>query len=253
MIGQIGASFENVVIPLVCLILPYCAYLLPLVVAVSAVVFASKISSNNELIVILSCGRSFYSIMKPLFFVSLCLFVLTLLSSLYFSPWGRLYLKSFIKNKALTKIDLQLKNGIEAGIFSYDFVGFMFYTGMVNSDLNTFYDVLMIPQKSFSSKPSNDFIMAKKAIVSGRLEDKDLTMSFYDGHFYHFSSTDKEILSSSFGQMKLNFVSLVEKKFAEHISPANKRFKELVYPEIRELIKQEERKSKGKINHRLIS
>ncbi|MBI1824553.1 MAG: LptF/LptG family permease [Nitrospirae bacterium] len=90
---------------------------LPISVLISSIIVMNRFSSDNELISIRSAGLSFYRIVRPIFYISAGVGLLTLLLATWAKPWGGNSLKEISFEVLKKRINVALEEGIFNDLF----------------------------------------------------------------------------------------------------------------------------------------
>ena len=179
---MLGFTVSTVFIPVLYATLPYISFLLPIVTLLAVTLAFLKLSTENELLAMISLQYGLNRIFKPLLFISSCLFLTLLASTMFIEPWGRYKLKEFIFNQSQNSLDSMIQNQIQEDTFMVNLLDYVFYTEKINKRENSFLNTVLIPQRRTLQ---NDFILTSpKTRFSGSMKSANLKMIFENGSIY---------------------------------------------------------------------
>ena len=212
-IGSFGLSIDTLLVPLFFMIIPYLSLLLPIALLFSLTLVFSRMSSENEIVILMTCGYNLVNIFRSILFFSIFCFVLSLCSSCYLESWGRKKIKRFIHNKAQFKFDNMIENKIKPGVFIDNFFGNTFYVESVLN--NKEYKNVLLSFDQYDSGKTSPIIVADRSKLLGSVRNKNLEMIFYSGLSYRIDSTTGYKNTTHFSRLKLDLYALFEKKFIQ--------------------------------------
>lgn len=90
---------------------------LPIAVLISSIVTMNRLSSDNELTTLRSAGLNFYRMVRPIFFFSAAIGLITLVLAAWAKPWGGNSLKEISFEILKQRINVAIEEGIFNDLF----------------------------------------------------------------------------------------------------------------------------------------
>jgi LPS export ABC transporter permease LptF len=212
-ITAFGLSIENFFVPFVLMIFPYLSLLIPIAFLFSIVLVFSRMSLENEIVTMLSCGHSLSKVIKPVLLIAVLLYAFSMVCSLFLESWGRKELKKFIYDRAQLKLDYMVKNRIKPGVFADDFLGYVFYAESIQESDKEYHRVLLSPNKKIKTNKDDFVLVANSAKIIGSVKEKDLAMIFNEGKSYTLDPVKNNRSMLAFSQAKIDLYSLFQDQF----------------------------------------
>ncbi len=216
-----GFSLENVLLPLLFIILPTFSLTTPIAFFFAMISSVGRLCLDGEYGVIVASGYSLKQLsFTPLIF-SVLLFLGLSWSGAYMEGWGRRELMNFLYSKTKTELDNIITNKLQSGVFLSDFMGFILYAEKVSDDRRHLSNVMIAPQKnSFFAQPDklgkDPFgysITAPKGEFSGSLENGDLALSLEQSVMIQPKASGENISVVRFDALKFDLMKIFSSQF----------------------------------------
>ncbi len=202
-------------------------YTIPVSFLVSVLVAFTRLSSDSELIALRASGVGLKSLMRPVLFLALIAYLLTVVFTLYLFPWGNLSLKRLLFEVARIKSS----TGIEEKTFYDRFKGMVLYVDHISMP-DEELEGIFLSQKDEGGRSS--VVFAKTGVFAPSPGDMSVLLKLYNGTIhredrvkdtYHIAGFDTYTL-----KLDLSSGSMVDIK--------QKTNRELYPGELRERVKK---------------
>ncbi len=150
------------------------AFALPAASLMAVVVGFLRLSADNEIIALKSCGISLYQTLPPVVALSLLGMVLGLLISIAAVPWGNRSFKELLFQIAESKADL----GIKERVFSEPFDGVVFYVNSFSARDRIMRDLFVVDRRDPALTHT---IVAGEGRIYRHSKERAITLRFRDG------------------------------------------------------------------------
>ena len=176
-----GITLENVLLPLLYVILPFMSFNIPIAFMFAVTLSMGRISADGEYAGMLAAGYSLRRIARPILLISIILYGVGLACSLHLEGWGRRELVRFLYKKTQTEVDNILKFKLQSGVFLDDFLGLVLYTEKISANRQNLENVMIAPGR----RGKDGFmLLAPAGKISGSVESGDLRLSLDRGAMY---------------------------------------------------------------------
>ena len=164
-----------------------------------------KLSETEELIALLSSGKSLKQLSQPFVFSAFLLIILSLFSANVLESWGKKKLFTFIETRTLGKIRSTLQQKMQEDVFIEIFNDYYLYAEKVSESKSEYHQVVLAPKNNREGSNSF-FISAERGESTGVKEKETLLLKFYNGTLYQLSSKKPEAsLAMKFDQFEVDF------------------------------------------------
>lgn len=114
-------------------------FIIPMSVMLSILLTFLRLSSDNEIVAIKSCGMSIYGLLPPVLVFALLGFLLTIFMTLYGAPRAKASLEEMAMKVATTNLDI----GLKERTFNDTFKGVMMYVNKIDIKNKELIDVFI--------------------------------------------------------------------------------------------------------------
>ena len=164
---------------------------LPIACLIGSISAFSRLSFDNELIVMRAAGVSLWRLAVPVFFFSVMVFVLTL----FLSQWGQPWSNVSIKAVAMDLMEDQLTLALESGVFNEPLPDMMIYVPDPKEGQQ--FQGVFISDRRDSKKPF--IIVAKSYQVINDASRKKIGIRLFQGAIHQIPPDPKEYHQVGFG------------------------------------------------------
>jgi len=227
----------------------FLTFIIPMSVMLAILLTFLRLSSDNEIVAIKSCGMSIYGLLPPVLLFALFGFLLTMLLTLYAGPRSKASLEEMSLKVATTNLDI----GLKERTFNDTFKGVMLYVNKIDIKKRKLIDVFI------EDKRQQDIVITVVA-PEGRL------ISEPEKYIYHLILSNGTIHQTNPKERSANSIQFntytLSLNFKEQVAKAAKQKKgreEMSVVELRQYIdklagKDEEAFQKAKMElHRRYS
>jgi len=172
-----GVRLHYVVRMIVYLLPDIVAFALPAASLVSVVVAFLRLSADNEIIALKSCGVSLYQLLPPVLLVSIMGLFLSAAIGMIAVPWGNRSFKDLIFQIAQSKADL----GIRERVFCEPFDDVVFYVNSFSSRERVMKDIFVVDRRD---KSVRNTIVAERGQIFSYPEKRLITLHFFNGTIF---------------------------------------------------------------------
>ncbi len=114
-------------------------FIIPMSVMLAILLTFLRLSSDNEIVAIKSCGMSIYGLLPPVLLFAFCGFLLTIFMTLYGAPRSKASLEEMALKVATTNLDI----GLKERTFNDTFKGVMLYVNEIDIKNKKLIDVFI--------------------------------------------------------------------------------------------------------------
>ena len=114
-------------------------FIIPMSVMLAILLTFLRLSSDNEIVAIKSCGMSIYGLLPPVLLFALLGFLLTMLLTFYLAPRSKASLEEMSLKVATTNLDI----GLKERTFNDTFKGVMLYVNKIDINNRKLIDVFI--------------------------------------------------------------------------------------------------------------
>jgi lipopolysaccharide export system permease protein len=152
-------------------------FILPAATLMAVVVAFLRLSADNEIIALKSCGVSLYQMLPPVVMISFLGLLIGLFTGLFAVPWGNVSFKNLVFQMAESQADL----GIKERIFSEPFNDVVFYVNSFSERDRLMRDVFVVDSRN---KDVTNTIIAKEGRIFLHPKERIITIQFVDGSIF---------------------------------------------------------------------
>jgi lipopolysaccharide export system permease protein len=152
-------------------------FILPAATLMAVVVAFLRLSADNEIIALKSCGVSLYQMLPPVVMISFLGLLIGLFTGLFAVPWGNVSFKNLVFQMAESQADL----GIKERIFSEPFNDVVFYVNSFSERDRLMKDVFVVDSRN---KDVTNTIIAKEGRIFLHPKERIITIQFVDGSIF---------------------------------------------------------------------
>ncbi len=128
------------VLTLIMFTLPsFLIFIIPMSIMLAVLLTFLRLSSDNEIVAIKSCGMSIYGLLPPVLLFAAFGFMLTIFMTLYGAPRAKASLEEMAMKVATTNVDI----GLKERTFNDTFTGVMLYVNEINVKNKELIDVFI--------------------------------------------------------------------------------------------------------------
>ncbi len=167
---------------------------IPMSLLLSVLLTYGRIIADNEMLTAMASGMPYKRTFKPVIYLGLTAFVLTLFMSFYLAPMG----VSLVRQKVISLLAERAPLGLEEGVFNQGFKGLTIFV-REKPDTRHLKDVVIFDDRN----QDNIIIIAKEGLIKGKKDN--IMLSLTDGKAY-FNRGD-------------NFNELVFKEYLFELNP----------------------------------
>ncbi len=159
-------------------------YTIPFSFLVAVLIAISRLSSDSEITAMKASGISLYSILKPVAFMAICIYIASLVIMLYLYPWGNLKMKSLITGAAQSNITA----GIEEKRFYDRFDGIVLYVDRLKPETGELAGVFI--SETQANGNASTFFSDRGRFVTSKSGDT-LYLKLEEGTVHRFNSDNE--------------------------------------------------------------
>ena len=194
-------------------------FVLPMSIMVAVLLTFLRLSTDNEIIALKSCGLSIYKLLKPVVLFGLIGAVMTLALTLYAVPWGKGALEILAYKVAASNISI----GLQERTFNDSFKGLILYVNQIDHRKNEIKDIFIEDKR----RPE---VIVTVIAPQGRLlsnpERLQLQLQLFNGTIYQTNLNERSSNAIYFHTYNMNLdlselVSDVEKPKYRHRESLN--------------------------------
>lgn len=179
-------------------LMPYfCIYVIPMSVMMSVLLTFLRMSSDNEIIALKASGASIYDLMPPVLIFSIFGCIITLVLTIYGTPWGRISSKQLMFEMASSTANITLKEKT----FIDSFKDVMLYINEIDIKNKTLTDIFIEDQRS---KNAVITVIAPKGKLYSDPTSQNLYIMLYNGMMNQVDLKNRSVNSIRFESYELN-------------------------------------------------
>lgn len=216
----------------------FLVFIIPMSVMLTILLTFLRLSSDNEIVAIKSCGMSIYGLLVPVLLFSMLGFFLTIFMTLYGVPKSKAYLEEMSLRVAASNVDI----GLKERTFNDTFKGVMLYVNRIDARNRKLVDVFIEDKR----KPD---IVSTVVAPEGRLIGEP------EKYIYHLILSNGTIHQTNPGERSANSIQFdtytLSLDFKQQMAKAAKRKKdrdEMSVAELQQYIQSS--KHKGEKYHK---
>lgn len=210
----------------------FLVFIIPMSVMLTILLTFLRLSSDNEIVAIKSCGMSIYGLLVPVLLFSMLGFFLTIFMTLYGVPKSKAYLEEMSLRVAASNVDI----GLKERTFNDTFKGVMLYVNRIDARNRKLVDVFIEDKR----KPD---IVSTVVAPEGRLIGEP------EKYIYHLILSNGTIHQTNPGERSANSIQFdtytLSLDFKQQMAKAAKRKKdrdEMSVAELQQYIQSSEHK-----------
>ncbi len=206
-LSQFGLNIENVLLPLIFLVVTFLPLTIPLAFLFALVIVLNQSQQNGELTAIQALGISPMQLVRPLMVISIFLFGFGAVTGLYLDPWGQKEFRKFFIKKSQTEIDSLVKVQLRPGIFTDKFINHVFYAEKIDRDNLEFKNLVITPK---NSGVSSFVLFASSGQITGSVESGSLKFMLKNPYTYSYSQGYQKLSTSHAKSMELDLLKIFQ-------------------------------------------
>jgi lipopolysaccharide export system permease protein len=156
-------------------ILPYLlVFTLPMAATVGVLLALTRLSEDQEIIALKTSGLSYAQLLPPILGFSLGAALLTLVLTVYGSPWGQQATRDLLKEVVQRRADM----GIQEQVFNTDFPGLMLFVNRVASSKGDLEGIFIYDQRDAENPQT---VYARRGNLSFDQTQETMMLQLSDG------------------------------------------------------------------------
>lgn len=167
-------------------------FALPAALLMAVFVAFLRLSSDNEIMALKSCGISLYQMLPPVVVVSVIGFLVGTTIAVYLVPWGNLSFKDLATRIARSKAGL----GIKERVFCEPFDKLTFYVSSFSSREKVMRDLFLVDRRDPSVTTT---IVAREGMILSQPQGKMLLVHLVDGTAFTTEKKSQAVRTIQFG------------------------------------------------------
>lgn len=161
-------------------LLPYLlVFTLPMAATVGVLLAMTRLTVDHEVIALKTAGLSYVQLLPPILGFSLAAAVLTLMLTVFGSPWGQQATRELLNDMLKKKADL----GIQEQVFNTDFQGLMLFVDQVAPPGGKLEGVFVY---DYRDEDNPRTIYAQRGQVSYDQQQETMVMELFDGRVFRW-------------------------------------------------------------------
>ncbi len=161
-------------------------FVIPMAIMMAVLLTFLRLSGDNEIVALKSCGVSIYRLLPPVLLFCLMGCLLTGWITIYGSPWGMVALKRMTAELAGANFQVALKERT----FNDNLKGVMFYVNKIDLKNNMLKDIFIEDQRNIDMVNT---IIAPKGVLINDPEGKKSYLKLYKGMIHQVSLKEKTV------------------------------------------------------------
>lgn len=149
-------------------------FIIPMSVMIAVLLTFLRMSGDNEIVALKSCGVSIYRLLPPVLIFCMMGCMLTAVMAIYGLPWGKMSMKKL----AFEVASSNLNYGIKQGQFNDSFKDIMLYINSIDKKDDSLLDVFIEDQRSSDIVST---IVAPKGTLSVNSDKMTFHLRLYNG------------------------------------------------------------------------
>ncbi|HEY9073924.1 MAG TPA: LPS export ABC transporter permease LptF [Desulfobaccales bacterium] len=167
-------------------LLPYLlVFTLPMAATVGILLSLTRLTVDHEVTALKTAGLSFSQLLPPILAFSLATAGLTLLLTVFGSPWGQTATRDLLKDVAKKRADL----GIQEQVFNTDFHGLMLFVNHVSSKAGRLKGIFVY---DFRDEENPNTVYAQSGQLSFDQSQEVMVMQLSDGRVFRWGKEGQE-------------------------------------------------------------
>ena len=209
-------------------------FIIPMSVMLAVVLTFLRLSADNEIVALKSCGLSVYGLLPPVFIFSLSGFLITLFMTLYGVPKSKAMLEDKVLEMAASNVDI----GLKERTFNDAFKNVMLYVNKIDINQKKLIDLFIEDKRKKN-------IISTVVAPEGRLFSEPGKFVFHlilsNGTIHQTNLKEHTANSIRFGTYKL---SLDLEKELEKAEEREKHREEMTIAELQQVVSESTKKDK---------
>ncbi len=161
-------------------LLPYLlVFTLPMAATVGILLSLTRLSVDREVVALKTAGMSFVQLLPPILGFSLAAAGVTLMLTVFGSPWGQQATRDLLNNVAKKRADL----GLQEQVFNTDFQGLMLFANRVSSQGGGLEGIFVY---DFRDQENPSTVYAQSGRLSYDEGQETMMMELSDGHVFRW-------------------------------------------------------------------
>jgi len=156
-----------------------------------------RLSGDNEILALKSSGISLYQMLPPVLIVSLLVFSMAILLSLFGTPWGNRSFKDLVFKIAQSKADL----GLKERVFCEPFDNITFYINSLSSRDRMMKNIFLVDRRE---KSATNTIVAKEGRILLHPKARIITIQFKEGTIFSVGEGFDTVRTVGFDKYNIN-------------------------------------------------
>ncbi len=215
--------------------MPYfLVFVIPMSVMMAVLLTFLRMSGDNEIIALKSCGIGVYHLLPAVLGFCLIGTLVTGFVIIYGLPWGKLSLKRVTMEVARSHIDI----GLKERTFNDNFEGVMLYVNKIDLQNKELIDVFIHDERTADSGIT---IIAPRGRMTTDPDSLDFRLRLYNGAINQVNVKDQTVNSTRFQTYDLN-IDLRQAGLRRDLGPKDE--KEMSLTELRRFIRTRPEKDK---------
>lgn len=168
-------------------LLPYLlVFTLPMAATVGILLSLTRLTVDHEVVAMKTAGLSYSQLLPPILGFSLAAAGLTLMLTVFASPWGQQATRDLLRNVAKKRADL----GIQEQVFNTDFNGLMLFVNQVTSHAGRLDGIFVY---DFRDENNPNTIYAESGQLSYDAAQETMLMQLFNGRVFRWGKEDKDL------------------------------------------------------------
>ncbi|MBW1999140.1 MAG: LPS export ABC transporter permease LptF [Deltaproteobacteria bacterium] len=156
-----------------------------------------RLSGDNEILALKSSGISLYQMLPPVLIVSLLIFSMAMLISLFGAPWGNRSFKDLVFKIAQSKADL----GLKERVFCEPFDNITFYINSLSSRDGVMKNIFLVDRRE---KSATNTIVAREGRILLHPRARIITIQFKEGTIFSVGKRFEAVRTIGFDTYNIN-------------------------------------------------
>ncbi len=166
-------------------LLPYLmVFTLPMAATVGILLSLTRLSVDREVMAMKTAGMSFAQLLPPILGFSLAAAGVTLILTVFGSPWGQQATRDLLNNVAKKRADL----GLQEQVFNTDFQGLMLFANKVSSRGGGLKGIFVY---DFRDQENPSTVYAQAGQLSYDEAQESMVMELSDGYVFRWGQEEK--------------------------------------------------------------
>src|SRR5208337_1171798 len=165
-------------------LLPYLlVFTLPMAATVGILLSLTRLSVDREIVALKTAGMSFVQLLPPILGFSLAAAGITLMLTVFGSPWGQQATRDLLNNVAKKRADL----GLQEQVFNTDFQGLMLFANRVSSQTGGLEGIFVY---DFRDQENANTVYAQSGRLSYDEGQESMMMELTDGYVFRWGQEE---------------------------------------------------------------